>query len=273
MSTLTDKRKELLISNQTEKVGEEKYNYQGYLMKIIKYKGSDDIDVQFEDGGIYKHCTYAWFNEGIIKNKNAPNVYNLGYMGYGDYKSSIKGKPTEEYKAWRSMLTRSYDTKMIEKRKSYKGSSVCEEWHNFQNFAKWYEENKWTNELKLQVDKDILHKGNKLYSPETCVLVDGRINSTFRKFNNKEIQNKDVPTGVIKSKKYTNQYYYARIKKYNKKIEYLGSFNTLEEAFLVYKKEKEKYIKETSDEYKLKYPNFPQKLYDAMYKWEIEITD
>lgn len=39
-----------------DRVGEKKYNYQGYLMEIIKYQSSYDIDVKFEDGNIHEHC-------------------------------------------------------------------------------------------------------------------------------------------------------------------------------------------------------------------------
>ena len=41
----------------------------------------------------------------------------------------------------------------------------------------------------------------------------------------------------------------------------------------MYKKAKEQYIKQVADEYKAEYPEFPQKLYDAMYAYEVEITD
>ena len=43
-----------------------------------------------------------------------------------------------------------------------------------------------------------------------------------------------------------------------------------EEAFKSYKTFKEKYIKQVADEYKDK---IPKKLYDAMYRYEVEITD
>ena len=42
------------------------------------------------------------------------------------------------------------------------------------------------------------------------------------------------------------------------------------DAFLYYKQEKEKYIKRVADMYK---EEIPQKLYDAMYKYEIEESD
>lgn len=56
----------------------------------------------------------------------------------------------------------------------------------------------------------------------------------------------------------------------NKKRKYLGSYNSPEEAFKVYKEFKEKNIKQVADYYKNK---IPQKLYDAMCKYEVEITD
>lgn len=58
-----------------------------------------------------------------------------------------------------------------------------------------------------------------------------------------------------------------------KRSSWLGSFSTPEEAFYAYKQAKESYIKQVADEYKSKYPNFPKKLYDAMYSYEVEITD
>ena len=51
---------------------------------------------------------------------------------------------------------------------------------------------------------------------------------------------------------------------------YLGSYKTENEAFQVYKKFKENLIKQIADEYK---PYIPNKLYQAMYRYEIEITD
>lgn len=59
-------------------------------------------------------------------------------------------------------------------------------------------------------------------------------------------------------------------------IEYKNSdnvivqFDTLEEAFYSYKNFKERYIKQVANEYKDK---IPQKVYDAMYRYEIKITD
>ena len=66
----------------------------------------------------------------------------------------------------------------LENCSSYKDVIVCKEWHNFQNFAKWYEDNyyQFRDEI-MQVDKDILKHGNKEYSPdifisELCKFID-----------------------------------------------------------------------------------------------------
>ena len=58
--------------------------------------------------------------------------------------------------------------------------------------------------------------------------------------------------------------------KYGKNQITIGTFNTPEEAFYAYKQFKENYIKEVADEYK---DRIPQMLYEAMYRYEVEITD
>lgn len=114
------------------------------------------------------------------------------------------------------------------------------------------------------VDKDILYKNCKLYSPTTCCIIPSDINKLF--CNAKAIRGQ-LPLGVIYNKK--NRNYNARITKYNKGI-HLGCFNTPQEAFKAYKIAKEKYIKEMADKYK---EYLPQKLYDAMYNYQVDITD
>ena len=54
------------------------------------------------------------------------------------------------------------------------------------------------------------------------------------------------------------------------KKKYLGLYDTVEQAFEVYKRFKEKYIKEVADHYK---DQIPEKLYQALYNYEVEITD
>ena len=51
---------------------------------------------------------------------------------------------------------------------------------------------------------------------------------------------------------------------------YLGTFNTIEEAFKIYKEYKENLLKQVADEYK---NIIPKKVYDAICNYKVEIND
>ena len=58
-----------------DRTGEIKYNNSGQKITIIKYRNSNDIDVQFEDGVIAYHRKYSCFKKGEIK---YPTEYRIG---------------------------------------------------------------------------------------------------------------------------------------------------------------------------------------------------
>ena len=233
-------------------------------MTIVRYGNKNDIDVQFDDGTIVEHKRYGNFKRGNIKNPMTPILYGVGYFGIGEFKSRDEnGKQTKCYKAWESMLQRCYDPKYQEKYPTYKGCTVDKRWHNFQNFAEWYYSHYYEIEGQIMnLDKDILNKGNKVYSPETCVFVPQFINKLFIKRDNVR---GEYPIGVHKH----IDKFKAQLNKGNEKM-YLGTYSTVEEAFQVYKEAKEQYIKEVANEYKLL---IPYELYEAMMNYEVEITD
>ncbi len=78
------------------------------------------------------------------------------------------------YRAWSGMLRRGYSAQYKEKHPTYKDVTVCKEWHLFSNFKKWMEEQPWEG---MCLDKDLLVKGNKEYSPSTCAFVPNRVNT------------------------------------------------------------------------------------------------
>ena len=247
--------------------GEENYNAFGTLMKIIEYKNCDNIIVEFQDEYKYKkNCKYKCFKKGEVKNPYDKTINNIGFLGEGKYDSKNNSKA---YKVWTSMLRRCYDPYELNKYPTYIDCYVCEEWHNFQNFCKWWEENVYNcNNERMELDKDILIKGNKIYSPKTCIIVPQRINSLFVKCN---ARRGTYPIGVCWDKERNLFASYCCIlennKKKNKKI---GRYNNELDAFLAYKQFKEKYIKEVADEYK---DLIPSELYEALYKYKIEIND
>ena len=251
-----------------DRTGEENYNNFGTLMKIVEYKNAKDIIVEFQDEyKIKKSATYQQFKKGNIKNPYDKIVCSVGYVGEGRYDK--KDYPYI-YEKWHNMLKRCYEAYVLNKYSTYRDCTVCDEWLCFQNFAQWWEENYYEIEgERMCLDKDILIKSNKIYSPETCLIVPQRINTLFIKSD--AIRGK-YPLGVYWNKE--NNKFRAQCsvlnKENNKEQIYLGLYSSVEETFLVYKNFKEKYIKQIADEYK---DIIPTKLYNALYSYEVEIND
>jgi hypothetical protein len=192
-------------------------------------------------------------------------VYGVGYLGESDYKVSENGKCTKQYKVWCEMIRRCYSDASHKAKPSYKKYSVDPAWHCFSTFAEWYDKNYYCiDNEKMQLDKDILIKGNKLYSPETCVFVPQIINLLFIK---NDADRGDLPIGVYWNKRDKN--FRARCRNRGKRIN-IGEYSTKEEAFKAYKAYKENLIKEIANEYK---SQIPMSLYQAMVEYEVEITD
>ena len=247
----------------SNRIGQENCNNQGYMMTIVAYRNAKDIDVKFIDGTVITNKKYCDFKKGIIKNPNCASVHNVGFIGQGTY-SPKNHKDAHEY--WRGMLRRCYDSQYQLKRSTYIGCEVCEEWHCFQNFAKWFYDNYYeVPDQTMALDKDILCKGNKIYSPDTCVFVSQDINKLFTKSNTKR---GELPIGVNFKEK-NNKYQASCSDGSNHKI-YLGLYNTPEEAFEAYKQYKEQTIKDIAEEYR---KVIPEVLYNAMINYEVEIED
>ena len=252
------------------KTGEEKVNSFGSKMVVKEYRNNKDIDVYFpEYNWIFKHTQYKHFKKGNIKCPYEPRYFGVGYLGEGEYKVFENGRDTDKYKIWHNMLQRCYDPKYHKKHPSYKGCKIEDHWLNFQNMGKWLENNYYeVPGEKMHLDKDILCKGNKMYSRSTCIFVPERINKLFIKRNNN--RGKD-PIGAHPN---SSGNYEARCSNgYGKQVS-LGTYSTKEEAFQVYKEYKENLIKETIDSYEGKIPEpFYSKLKVAMYNYEVEIDD
>ena len=245
------------------RIGETGYNNRGSKMKIVDMKHSKDVLVEFQDEHKAKVKTnYNNFCKGNVKNPFDKTVFNVGYIGIGKYSYITH---VNIYVTWSLMLRRCYEEKTLETRPTYINCSVCEQWHNFQNFAQWYETNYYNvYDEAMVLDKDILIKGNKIYSPETCVFVPNRINILF---TNRRLHRGNLPVGCsmhdgkIEVRCCTD-----------KGRKFLGYFklDQVKEAFETYKEFKEKYIKEVAEEYK---EHIPIKLYEAMINYKIDIND
>lgn len=260
------------MSSKIDRIGEKNINNFGSKMVIVDYRKAIDIDVYFpEYNWIAKGVQYSSFKTGLIKCSYEKRTYGIGYLGEGEYKASENSKDTKVYKTWTDMLQRCYDEKYQKRQPTYIGCEVCDEWYNFQNFAKWYNDNYYEIEgEKMHLDKDILVKHNKIYSPETCIFVPQTINSLFTKCDRSRGESVIGTSYHKRDKVYIANCSLINSKTGKSKQEFLGTYNTQEKAFEVYKYYKEKNIKEVADYYK---EHIPQRLYDGMYEYEVEITD
>lgn len=239
-------------------------NKQGELMTIINYIDFHHVVIEFKQTKTQRVVSFSHFQNGNVVDKFYPIFYNIGYLG--NTISCINGKEKLSYTKWCNMLQRCY----TDLYPNYQHCVVCDEWLCYTNFEQWFNDNYsiWGNG-KMSLDKDLLYKHNKIYSPQTCLIVDSRINTLI--LDSRKIRG-DTPIGVYRYEYNGNIKYEVSIKKKNKKYHF-GSYDTPEEAFMIYKKEKEKYIKQVADEYKTLYSNFPQKVYDALYNYSYDIDD
>lgn len=238
-------------------VGKNKYDS---VYTVINYKTYSDIVVKFETGEEV-HTSWNNFKNGSIRSVYDKTIYGVGYFGEGKYVAKINDKITPQYDTWRGMIKRCYIKNEEIQYRSYKEVTVDPIWHNFQNFAKWYDENYYeVGQERMCLDKDILIKGNKIYSPDTCVFVPQRVNKLFIK---QQFKRGNLPMGVGWHKEY---------KKYSAVCDgkHISWHDNSNEAFQAYKLYKEHLIKQVAEEYKDKIPN---ELYKALCNYEVEITD
>lgn len=190
---------------------------------------------------------------GIEKHKRL--LFGVGVFDlYSENKSA-------SYKAWIEMLRRCYDTTTTHKWDAYTEVTVCMEWHTYSNFKAWFENPENGYREGYHLDKDILSKENKVYSPETCCLIPPALNLCFthhRKTNG-------LPLGVCWRKgKYVAQF------SPQKKNGYLGRFDTAEEAFNAYKTARETYIKNLATSLYLN-GEITKRVFDALMRYELEV--
>ena len=219
-----------------DRTGEVHISSRGEKITIIESFGSFNLTIKFEDGTIVEKIKYHTILSGEVKNKNYPATLGIGFTGYGKY-DSVKYKFARQ--KWDDMLNRCYGDR--ESNPSYEGCTVHKDWHNFQNFAAWFESNYPLDcREKLVLDKDILVPGNKIYSEKTCCLIPQLINYQF-----KETKRGDLPIGIGKK----HNMYFARLNRYGIKYT-LASSHSLEEVVEIRRQAKQKYIKELAERFK-----------------------
>ena len=174
------------------------------------------------------------------------------------------GNLPKEYKLWQDMLRRCYNSKFVQKNPTYKDCHASENFKYYPYFKEWCNQQIGFDQAGWHLDKDILIKGCKIYSEDTCCFVPQEINCALP--NSKSVRG-TLPSGVIYNN--TKTRYRARIQR-GYKWESLGTYDTPEEAFYAYKQAKEDYIKEVANKWK---DQIDPRVYESLMNWTIEITD
>lgn len=236
--------------------------YSGNI-KILDYKDKNHVYIEFVTTHNTKWVSLCNIRRGEVGDTEdtliTPHVYKVGFIGIGKYSKKHHKKI---YDAWIAMLSRCYDKKVIALNPTYQGCSVCEEWHNFQNFAVWFEKHCKCD--KPQIDKDIRVKGNKLYSPDTCCVLPNVINKCFVK---RQRYRGEYPIGVVKGK---GSGFVAKLGNIWGFKKYLGYFSTVDKAFYAYKQAKEQLIIFLAHKFKEQLDDIA---YQALLNYQVEITD
>jgi len=133
--------------------------------RILNYTHSKAISIQFIETGYKTTAQANDISVGNAKDRLAPTIFGIGFIGEGPHKANVNGKQTKVYVTWRNMLRRCYDAKYQAKYPTYADCTVAEEWHDFQVYAEWHIEHYIEG---YELDKDCKIDGNRIYSPDTC---------------------------------------------------------------------------------------------------------
>ena len=188
--------------------------------------------------------------------KMTPTVYGVGYLGIGDYKARKESKGmTKEYVMWTNMLSRCYGQPYRDNPSNpsrYAECTVCEEWHNFQNFAKWCNDQPNFGKPRYSLDKDMTEFGNTVYCPDKCHIIAPKVNSCIKMLEWKK--DTHLPKGVYKN----GAQYQIRV---NGKSTY---YPTVELAKQEYRTRMKEYLGQLAEQFK---HELTEPIYNNLLNW------
>lgn len=187
-------------------------------------------------------------------------IEGVAFNSGGKYKVKEGGIKTRSYVKWRAMIMRCYQRKYQADFPHYRGVTVCDDWLDFQNFSEWFYEHEYHN-YGYELDKDILTKGSKVYSPETCCFIPQELNALL---TNSASARGELPQGV---------HFHRRIGRYaaslnvNYRKKHLGYFDCPNEAHQVYKKAKEEHVRVKAMEWR---GRIEPRVFISLMMWELK---
>ena len=230
--------------------------------RVVEYINYDTVNIEFLKTGYNIWTSIKEVQSGYIKDRMLPSVFGVGVIGNEVSKSGKK--LDKDYSLWVNVLRRCYNPTSWVKHPTYQECEVSESFKYYPYFKEWCQNQIGFNRKGWQLDKDILVKGNKVYSEDTCCFVPREINVLFTLRQN---DRGNFPIGVTIDKRGGRYFAQINIRGSRKKF---GYSDTPEEAFYAYKQAKEAYIKEVAEEWK---SEIDPRVYNALINYEVEITD
>ena len=233
-------------------------------LKVIGVINNKLIEVEFLGTGYKTNTDIGNLRKGVVKDKLIPSIFNYGIVGE-KYKSRVNGILLKEYRYWHSMIERCYSSKLHDGiNKVYKDCTTSKNFKRYEYFYEWCQSQTGFGVEGFELDKDLLIKGNKIYSEDACVFLPKEINTALVKSTASRGTSLIGTTLNKRLGKYVSQ-----INKFNDK-KHLGVFDTEIEAFNAYKLAKESYLKELANKWK---SQIDIRAYNALMNYEVNITD
>ena len=232
--------------------------------KIVKYNDARNVVIQFLKTGFETTAQLGDIKIGKVKDPYSPSVFGVGVVGT-KYPSMINGVQTKEYELWKSMLRRCCSDTYKKKNPTYIGCEVSDNFKSYEYFYEWCHKQIGFGNEGWQLDKDLLVKGNKVYSENTCVFLPKEINVALTKST---ASRGEHLIGVYWHKR--NKAFVAMVNKNKGTQEHLGYFKTEIEAFNAYKIAKEAFVKEQANKFN---SQIDPRAYSALMNYEVGIDD
>lgn len=255
---------EIVIERSIAKHGN-RYGY-GY----VDFKNTNTpIDIECFKHGIFSMLPWSHFGAG----QGCPDCARMEArspvfgVGINDYEGVVKigDKHISSYNVWHQLMKRLFSEHSLRKHSTYRDVEICEDWKYFSRFKKWYDANSQYHHDGWELDKDVmcnvLGLKTKIYSPSTCLFLPPEINTLF--IVQKKRLSTNLPVGIRTER---SGRYSARMQNGSKERIWIGTYDTIDDAFNAYKSYKESRIKQLADKYK---PMLSAKAYESLLKYEV----
>lgn len=244
-----------------------KLNYEGKIFKtnnygdvvVTKYVDSSKVHIRFIETGYEATAEINQIKKGNVKDRLVATVQGVGVLG--DEPACVNGKHLKEYLLWQAMLKRCYDPEYCSKHPTYNDCCVSENFKYYPYFKSWCFEQIGFKQTGWELDKDILVRGNKVYSEDTCVFIPQEINKLLNRQNENQTE---YPTGVHYDKREGK--FHSHLSVSGGRIR-LGRFNSVDAAFQAYKQAKEDQIKVVANKWK---EQIDERAYKALMSYRVE---